>query len=477
MRGNEGVRARAHLGRFLAAPALVLVVVAGFAVAPAGASPVGGSVSGTGICLGYPDAGGCGLGLGGTMTGVAGSTVLFGATFVATSGSDEDIILEGSGSGIVFPDDTNDYQVDNETTMTGCSVSDVNVYNSGQSAFVDMPAACAAAPGAKVVVLVQNTVLPGTVGSFTITMQTGEDFNAVETNAIQLISAPSAPKNLSVGRGNQSITVSWEAPDDLGGSSITGYDVYCSTRAPDTSSTPVASTDALTMSATLSGLSAHTTYNCLVTALNAAGPSGPSDLVSAAPFEVPGVPTGISTTVGNHRVTIFWSPPTDIGGTRITGYHAYCSATFPPTVDAGDLCGAFGPSKRSGTILGLINQHTVYVAVTAINQAGESALSGIGGPTPTGPPSPPTGVQITPRRGLFDIRWRIPNSGGQPITSYTAVCDVGLPVPGVSPSQSTTTNHIVFSGLTSGTQYYCVVVAHNQNGASGPSGVVTSTPL
>jgi titin len=277
-------------------------------------------------------------------------------------------------------------------------------------------------------------------------------------------------------RGDQSITVSWSEPDTNNGSEVTGYDVYCATGAPNTASTPAASTDAVTTSATISGLSAHTTYNCLVTAVNAAGQSGPSDLASAAPFEVPDAPTGISTTAGNHQVTVFWSRPTDVGGTPITGYRVYCSATFPPTVDAGDLCGTFAPSMRSGIIRRLVNQHTVYVGVTAINQAGESALSGVGAPTPTGPPSPPIGVLVTPRRGLLAIRWRVPNSGGQPITSYTAVCDVGLPVPGVSPSQSTTTNHIAFTGLTSGTLYYCVVVANNQNGPSAPSGVVSGTP-
>jgi hypothetical protein len=469
-------RLRSAHRRWMALPVVAALALAGaLTAAPAGASPVGGSVTGTGICFGFADAGGCAAGFGGSDTAVAGSTTLLTAAFTATDGASHTVIIDGSGTGIGFPAGSSNYQVDNSATGIGCSVDSDNPFAGGQSVFVMVPAACAATSGQQLVVLVNNTVLPSTPGSFSFNLSTSEDLNVVGTNALNLISVPSAPKLRSASRGDHSITVSWSVPDSDGNSALTGYDVYCAIGTPNTSSTPVATTDADTTSTTLNGLSTHTTYSCVVTATNAAGQSDASDLLSATPDSIPGAPRNFSTTSGNGSVTILWDRPTDVGGTPITGYTAYCSTSFPPTVGAADECGEFGPAQRSGTVHGLTNNVPYYVGITATNAVGEGPMAGIGNPTPGGAPTRPWAARAKTHVGSSVVRWKVPtNDGGSPVSGYDTYCSTENPpdINSVAPAASST-NHVRISGFAAGTTYYCVVTASNGRGTSQPSPVVT----
>jgi hypothetical protein len=251
--------------------------------------------------------------------------------------------------------------------------------------------------------------------------------------------------------------VAWSAPDDVGSSAITGYDVYCSSGTPSTADTPSATTDASTTSTTVSGLSTHTTYSCVVTAVNAFGPSVASDLVSAIPDSAPSVPTSFSTTSGNGSVTIYWDRPADVGGRPVTGYTAYCSTSYPPPIDTAHACGHF-------------------VGLTATNAVGESPPAGFGAPTPTGPPSRPWAVRTYAYAGSLVVRWKVPTSdGGSPIDGYATFCSTDDP-PYTAIPVASSTNHVRIGGLTSGVPYYCVVVTVNEVGSSKPSLVVIGTP-
>src|SRR5262249_21148316 len=156
---------------------------------------------------------------------------------------------------------------------------------------------------------------------------------------------------------------------------LTGYNVYCSDTAPSTSDTPAATTDASTTTANITGLAAHTTYACIVTAVNGVGESAPSDEVSAAPYEAPGAPTSFAAARGNQLIPLSWQRPDDVGGTPITAYKAYCSVTGDPTVDPANLCGTFGPTLRTGVVRGLTNGVLSYVALAAENAGGTSGLT------------------------------------------------------------------------------------------------------
>jgi hypothetical protein len=91
---------------------------------------------------------------------------------------------------------------------------------------------------------------------------------------------PSAPQTVTATPGDASAVVSWAAPDDSGGSPITGYIV---TASPNGGSVSV---DGLTLSATVPGLTNGVSYTFTVVASNAAGlasdPSAPSNAVTSA---------------------------------------------------------------------------------------------------------------------------------------------------------------------------------------------------
>src|SRR5215468_311026 len=153
-------------------------------------------------------------------------------------------------------------------------------------------------------------------------------------------SAPSAPTGVTATAGNGSATVSWTAPSNNGGSTITSYTVTpfigstAQTPKTVTGSPPATST-------TVSGLTNGTSYTFTVTATNATGTSpasSPSNAVT--PNNLPGAPTGVTATAGNGSVTVTGSPPAT--STTVSGLTNGTSYTF--TVTAANANGA-GPAS------------------------------------------------------------------------------------------------------------------------------------
>jgi hypothetical protein len=472
-------RAAGGIGRaLLSIPVLVFVVATGVAVPPAGAAT---SVTNTGICFGYPAAGGCRYGYGGTTTASPGSTLALDAALTATTGvsSGQQVVIDASGTGVTFSGNHSDYQVNNDTTLTGCPVASVALSNSSQTVSVTMPSGCAGGFGAKIVVLAGNAVMPSTAGSFSLSLHTTNDSTPVGTNSLDLFTVPSAPKNLVAARGNVSLGLSWDPPDNSGGTTLSAYDAYCvpAPSIPDTGATPSATTDGSTTSTTVTGLSAHETFNCVVTAVNSVGQSDASNVASAAPYQIPSPPVNFDATRGNASATLTWQTPTDVGGTPITAYNAYCSTAVPPIDDPSDLCGTFGPGKRTGVVTGLTNGVSYFIGLTAQNAAGESPMNGPVIVTPATVPSHPRRLRVIPETGSLLLKWKVPASdGGDPITQYKVLCQTSPPPFVGSPAYFATTTHLRVRRLTSGAEYWCTVFALNTVGTSKESTVVTGTP-
>ena len=142
----------------------------------------------------------------------------------------------------------------------------------------------------------------------------------------------------------------------------------------------------------------------------------------------PAAPSIGTATAGNASATVTWTPPSNNGGSAITGYNVR-------VVDNGtnQQVGALrpaGPSDTSLVVTGLTNQTAYRLQVAAVNGVGQgpfSALSNI--VTPTSGAAPPGAPNIgTPSQGAVGgkltalCRWTPPSStGGSPITGYQVI--------------------------------------------------------
>jgi fibronectin type 3 domain-containing protein len=461
------------------------VALGGVLVAPAGAAPL--NVSSTGACFGYPTSGGCRNGYGGSLTGLAGGSAFMGfaLTTPSTLGSGDTITIDASSgaAGTTFPG--SGYQLNNDTTLTGCPAPGVQLSNGNQTATVPIPTGCAATTtGTHLVLLVTGVTSRSTVGPESFQIHTSKDTTAVSTNNVFLDSVPDPPTSPSATAKPGAIALQWTDPTNDGGSAITEYDVYCSTTNPpstgDTPSATVSGADATSL--TVTGLTNDAEYFCVVTAVNAMGQSAASDVVNATPqLQVPGAPTSASATGGAHSMTVSWVDPVDDGGSPITQYDVYCADTVPSISDPPSAI-APGATASQATVTGLQNGTGYNCVVTAVNGVGQSAASNTTFAVAGTPPSPPLSPSVTPGNGQATITWTKPaSSGGLRINEWRIYCST------TNPPAVTFANECGFSlahkatsgtayGLVDGTTYYFVVTASNANGESPPSDVVSATP-
>ena len=110
--------------------------------------------------------------------------------------------------------------------------------------------------------------------------------------------APGAPTALTATAASGQVTLNWAAPTSVGSASITGYNVLRGTASQGESSVPVA-TNISGTTFTDTGLTNGTTYFYEVVAVNAAGPSAPSNEASATPPSPPAAsaPTVLTSTL------------------------------------------------------------------------------------------------------------------------------------------------------------------------------------
>jgi YVTN family beta-propeller protein len=186
---------------------------------------------------------------------------------------------------------------------------------------------------------------------------------------------------------------------------------------------------------------------------------------------------------------------TNSGGTTVSRINTATNAVTSITVGSNPYSVAVSPDGSSvwvanngGTTVSRINTTTNAVtSITvgsnpyniAVSPDGSSVwVTNYGSGTVSRiifPPQPPANVTATPGNAQATISWTAPtNTGGSPITGYTATASAG------GPSCTTTTaTSCTISGLTNGTTYYVSVTATNAVGISDPSDVAvtpTTTP-
>jgi hypothetical protein len=176
--------------------------------------------------------------------------------------------------------------------------------------------------------------------------------------------APGAPGAVTAVAGRASASVSWLAPNYLGGAAITGYQV---TAAPGG-----ATCQSTSLTCVVGGLDNGTAYRFTATATNAVGTSAPSaPSAPVTPATVPGPPSIISLTALRGGFQLVIGPPTSNGGARISEYEYSLDGGVKWHHRSSDL------RSRILTLTALARHHAYELAVRAVNAVGNGAPSSV----------------------------------------------------------------------------------------------------
>lgn len=265
---------------------------------------------------------------------------------------------------------------------------------------------------------------------------------------------PSAPVLTLYGHGATNIDLSWTEPVDLGGSIITGYEVYRSS--DQTTWTNIASLTSAQFSysdTTVSVRTPNNPYYYYVLAKNNNGVSGMSNIVDEYPSSAPGSPSLIITS--SSFISLHIAAPSN-NGAIITSYEVYraevgfidpYSGAFAQNLASivdGHPIGEYydlATIDLSGNVSFTDNSVTIGQAylyeVKAVNRDGAgdwSTTDSISGeyviPTtnfvvPSTRPDPITSLYTRSpynnsleQPSVIDVIWTPPNNNGAPITKY-----------------------------------------------------------
>ncbi len=167
-------------------------------------------------------------------------------------------------------------------------------------------------------------------------------------------------------RGDRSLVVSWTAPRSPGSSAVTSYRATTASGKSCTATAP-------TLTCTISGLTAGTSYTVSVVARNAThngwGAAGTAAALTAA--TVPSAVASVSITkVAKGSVKIAWPAPTQNGGASVTGYEIrYRRASGGSTTTIRSL----PVTPRTMTISDLAVGRNYIFTVYAVNEIGTGA--------------------------------------------------------------------------------------------------------
>ncbi len=203
----------------------------------------------------------------------------------------------------------------------------------------------------------------------------------------------SPPLNLRTqADGNNAIDISWDAPDDMGGSAITGYTVQWSTDKTG-SWNNAGSTTATTRTFKHRGLQTGAVRWYRVAARNSSGLGLWSDPAQGQTVSgVPNAPTLTARTLSNYQIELTWNKPND-NGQPITSYKVeHSDDGSAESWNDLDTPAADATAHTDETL----NSNTLrYYRIRASNSEGNGAWSRtVSARTQLDPPSPPSVTSV-----------------------------------------------------------------------------------
>jgi chitodextrinase len=166
--------------------------------------------------------------------------------------------------------------------------------------------------------------------------------------------APAVPANT-----HSTATLSWSAASLAGGATITGYAIL-------ESGTEVGTVSGTATSYTVTGLTAMTSYNFTIEAIDSSGASAPSAVVTATTkaAPVPAAPTALAATdVSSNAFVLIWAAPATPAGTTISGYTILYNGT------------AIGSSNTNSFALSGLQASTSYKLTVEANDASGASVA------------------------------------------------------------------------------------------------------
>ncbi len=278
--------------------------------------------------------------------------------------------------------------------------------------------------------------------------------------------APGQPTGLHAVGGLRQATLTWTAPTDTGGSTISGYNVYRGSLPDGEGATLVAA--GVQAPFTDTGLDDSTTYYYQVSAVNSVGAGLRSEAVAVTALHVPPSPHNLVAVAGDRTVDLAWEASASNDGSPLT-YRLYRSTTSGAETY---LATVSSTSYHDG---GVVNGLTYHYRVSAVNATGEGRATTEASATPCTVPGAPLNLTAEAGDSLVILQWNLPyDNGGSAITGYRLYWrnapSEELRVINVS---GTAQFH---EGLTNGLPYYYKVAAVNAAGEGPASDTVVATP-
>ena len=292
----------------------------------------------------------------------------------------------------------------------GTAVTGYNVYNNG--------VLLNAAPLAANTLTYTSTValVVGSSNTFTVKAVNLVGSSADSATVSDVFAVPTAP---AIGSATATsairATVTWTAPTlPAGTPAVTAYNVYNGTTL--LTATPLAATATSYVATTVAG----TAYNFSVVAVNAAGSSEASSMVTLSNTVPATLAAPTATFVNATSTTVSWTAPAAVAGApAITGYNVYNGAGNTP-LNAAPLA-ATAASYTATTVAGT----TYAFNVRAVNVVGASVAGATTTMANTVPVAPVTPTLVstalaTTTTDTVTINWTpVANAANaQPVTTY-----------------------------------------------------------
>jgi hypothetical protein len=274
-------------------------------------------------------------------------------------------------------------------------------------------------------------------------------------------SAPTGPQSVSVTPTDQTLTVTWVAPSNTGGVSLTDYQIQYSTDAVTWNT--VTRTASLTTSQSITGLTNGTNYYVRVRALNGLNGawafSGSTQAPRGLPLQVSS-PAVSGTPNYQQLLTASLGQWNSNGATITQTTYQWQSSSDGSTWTniSGATTNEYRVTAPVGSTLRVKITQTNSVGSTEVFTSATSAIAAVNA-------AAPAIVLRETGNAQFTVRWSAPaHNGGVPLSGYTVEYSTDQQV-WTSSSESTTASEKIMTGLTNGQSYYVRVRAEtDRNG-------------